>query len=1002
MGSKAQARENVGEVSPVKVLQVNLNHCRAAQDLVMQVAREESIDLLAISEQYRDKEEMSGWFPDCTSRSAVVVCTDQVRVEDIGEAGLGFRVITIQGIRFYSCYISPNIDLEGFEMFLKDLDVSVRRGSGEAIIAGDFNSKSRSWGCPTTNRRGAAMDVFIASLSLVILNVGGSYTCRRGDGGSIVDLTLATEGVASRITDWQVLSSTVTLSDHDYITYVIETSPRKIEKVRPLGWSVRALNPTIFSWVMESIDSHSLCAEDMAGAVVSQVQGVCDVVLPRRSSARGRVPVYWWSQEIAEIRRRCQAARRAVTRARGRDLAADVVQRLVYEFKAAKKELSMAIRASKKRCWQELCDAVERDPFGRAYKIVTGKIIGRNRIPELEKEGRMSAIVEGLFPPSVEEFGYDSPLAYPLGRDGGPFRMEELDVAIKSLRGGKAPGPDGIGNEVVKATYHADPSGLLRLYNSCRAEGVFPSRWKVARLILLRKDGKPLDRPSSYRPICLIDCFGKVLEKLIVQRLNRHIEETGCLSGNQYGFRRGRSTVDAMKELTTRVDRQLGRGKFCLAVSLDISNAFNTANWGAILEAMGSRGFAEDMWALVRHYFRERRIRYEVGADSVTRRMRCGVPQGSVLGPALWIIMFDDLFRQVLPPGVSLVCFADDTLVIIESDGAEEAVAIANRAMRVICGWMHSVGLMVSAQKTNAVLFTRRRSFRVPALEISGQGIALSPSLKYLGVIFDKRLTFAPHFRQVSERAIRLANALGRILPRVGGPSDAKRRLLMSVVNSILLYGAPVWHKAMTVRRSRGLLLRPQRLMALRCIRAYRTVSLEAALVLAAAPPVHLVASYREEVHRLSLRTREEQRRARDRMLDMWEREWREGERASWTKRVIPSIRDWVERKHGALCYHLTQVLSGHGCFRKYLARIGKDDSGLCRHCNVGEDDAEHTVVTCPAWAEQRARLCDGRYSVEKLARDILDPECWKKVQEFCREVLKKKEEEERSRQTFH
>lgn len=124
-------------------------------------------------------------------------------------------------------------------------------------------------------------------------------------------------------------------------------------------------------------------------------------------------------------------------------------------------------------------------------------------------------------------------------REGGvPFSIDELESAIKSLKAGKALGPDGVENLGVKAAYHTDPSGLLNVYNSCKAEGVFPSRWKVVQLILLRKESKPLDWPSSYTPVCLIDCLGKVLEKLIIERLNKYIKDFQCHSGSQYGFRR--------------------------------------------------------------------------------------------------------------------------------------------------------------------------------------------------------------------------------------------------------------------------------------------------------------------------------------------------------------------------------------------------------------------------------------------------------------------------------
>lgn len=435
--------------SSLRVLQINLNHCRAAQDLLSQVTREKDIDLLVISEQYKDKEECDGWYPDTTGCAAVVTCSDSVSVEDIGEAGPGFRMITVRGIRLYSCYISPNVSLQRFEEFLKEVESSVRSGSGGAVIAGDFNAKSRSWGCPRTDARGALMELLISSLSLVVINEGATNTCRRGEGGSIVDLTLCTEGVASHTSDWQVLDTEVTLSDHAYITYVLEFRSSNRERPRNGGWSVRKLDQNIFDWVLGNLDFPSTGTESMVDTLVEQVQSVCDIVLPRRLAVRGRGPVYWWSEELAAIRRRCQAARRVFTRSRGRHVAEDVVESNLRDYRAAKKELRNAILKSKKQCWKDLCDAVEWDPFGRAYKIVSGKLKGHSPIPEIEKEGRIDAIIDGLFPSSSCELSVnisedDSP-----GFGGEPFTIGELTGAIKSIRRGKAPGPDCLGNDVV-------------------------------------------------------------------------------------------------------------------------------------------------------------------------------------------------------------------------------------------------------------------------------------------------------------------------------------------------------------------------------------------------------------------------------------------------------------------------------------------------------------------------------------------------------------------------
>ncbi|GJQ65282.1 hypothetical protein Trydic_g7403 [Trypoxylus dichotomus] len=135
-----------------------------------------------------------------------------------------------------------------------------------------------------------------------------------------------------------------------------------------------------------------------------------------------------------------------------------------------------------------------------------------------------------------------------------PFNEEELRTVMGSLAQRRAPGPDNITNEILKLVYQHSPHLLLDMYNECLAAGVFPTRWKVARLVLItKKQGAP-DDPSTYRPLCMLDTAGKVLERLIRTRLQAVMEDAGGLSPRQYGFRRGRSTADALREVCDAVN----------------------------------------------------------------------------------------------------------------------------------------------------------------------------------------------------------------------------------------------------------------------------------------------------------------------------------------------------------------------------------------------------------------------------------------------------------------
>jgi len=149
---------------------------------------------------------------------------------------------------------------------------------------------------------------------------------------------------------------------------------------------------------------------------------------------------------------------------------------------------------------------------------------------------------------------------------------------------GKAPGPEYVPNEVATELARARPAILLNVFNKCLVTGIFPARWKVARLVLLHKgNGKPLAESSSYRPLSLLDELSELFERLLLSRMTAHLDATSSLSDNQIGFRRGISTSDALKCVIKQAERA-GSGParkrlLCAVVALDVTNAFNSASW---------------------------------------------------------------------------------------------------------------------------------------------------------------------------------------------------------------------------------------------------------------------------------------------------------------------------------------------------------------------------------------------------------------------------------------
>lgn len=315
------------------------------------------------------------------------------------------------------------------------------------------------------------------------------------------------------------------------------------------------------------------------------------------------------------------------------------------------------------------------------------------------------------------------------------------------------------------------------------------------------------------------------------------------------------------------------------------------------------------------------------------------------------------------------------------------------------------MGLQLAAHKSEAIVFTKKRKHNEMTITMDAADIDESNSVKYLGLRLDSKLNFINHAKEAATKAGKATQKIGRILPNIRAATPRKRRLLSNVTHSLLLYGAPAWADRMSTSGITQL-LKVQRRIALRVASLYRVVSLEAAHVLANIPLVDLLAKERKEIHESSsaldhgLAVRAE---AKSNLMEKWQKRWDETPSCRWTYKLIHNLPKWHERKHGELCYHLAQAFSGHGCFAKYLHKFGKIDSLECWLCGNLEDDAFHTIFECDAWHDKRRRLTHAvgyEINPDNIVETMLKSiEHWNQVHGYIKEVLEKKEAEERMRQ---
>nr|XP_041632425.1 uncharacterized protein LOC121502777 [Drosophila kikkawai] len=344
----------------MQLIQLNLNHCRAAQDLLTQTGRERGSEVAILSEPYKIGNSRD-WATDRTGKAALWLCgVGAQQMCDI-KAADGFVRANVGGTWLYSCYLAPSLSMESFGRILDELSIDLR-GHSNVVVGGDFNAWAIEWGSSRTNARGRAVLETFASLDVVLLNEGSRQTFSRAGAGSVIDLTFVSSALARRAR-WTI-GEVYTASDHEAIECSLGMTgrpsgppPLPRRAFRQDTFRPRAFASALEGFAVDEADGANVMANKLADAV----EDACDRSMLRRRPFRGNHrPVFWWSEEIAELRRTCHRSRRLLQRARGSPLLVECSER----YKAARKALKIAIRDSKRESFLKLCDAAEEDPWG--------------------------------------------------------------------------------------------------------------------------------------------------------------------------------------------------------------------------------------------------------------------------------------------------------------------------------------------------------------------------------------------------------------------------------------------------------------------------------------------------------------------------------------------------------------------------------------------------------------------------------------------------------------
>ena len=378
--------------------------------------------------------------------------------------------------------------------------------------------------------------------------------------------------------------------------------------------------------------------------------------------------------------------------------------------------------------------------------------------------------------------------------------MAELQKAI-SRTGNSSPGPDGIPYIVLRNLPLPTLRVLLALYNRIWSDGTFPSIWHDAHVICIPKPNKDSSNPLNYRPISLTNCLCKILERIVCNRLTFHLENNGLLHDMQSGFRCGRSTTDHLVTLETFIREALVAKQHTLSVFFDVEAAYDRCwKYGALrdLHRLGIRG---RLPIFIANFLHDRIFKVRLGSHlSDWLPQKEGFPQGSLLSILLFILQMDGL-KRFLPQNsrdVLASLYVDDLAISVRSRNLATAEKTLQNIINNVNRWAVSNGMKFSSTKSVCVDFNNKRGIRPdPTLKIGDDVIQSVESVKFLGVHFDRRLTFKPHLQYTKTRCLKALTLLKVTAARgLGADRDAKLMLYRALVRSKLDYGSIVYSSA--------------------------------------------------------------------------------------------------------------------------------------------------------------------------------------------------------------
>jgi len=686
----------------------------------------------------------------------------------LDEYAVGFLAKTAYGeVAIFTLYITPSNKVLNARLF------AFITKFNKFILTGDLNAKSKLWHCPSDNKRGLELESLLAKHTLHILNnKRPTYKSSK----CIIDLSICPNSMMQKFIKFKVLKDQI--SDHQATVTSFKISTEKlifeIHKIdHDLLFNTLEYNcPQLILTDAASFDQAAANLELTFVDALSLATKKYKITKPNAHSIE--IP-----QDILAIIRSKRKARRNMTRhntPESRHFFNNLnrkVKSLLTKFRQTKLVSKFTdlknFNQSCSKHWKIINELQNSNPSSiQPSTFISDDVTYSDNMKIAEKFASILSTTFGA------QTNLENLPAYPV-----PNTFEELTIsqtefesALQSCNKKSAPGNDGISNNLIYHSPSNIKSVILTLFQFSLKIGHIPNSWKLAKIIMAHKRGKPKQDFTSYRPISLLNCLAKLLEKVINNKISKWAEQNNILPPVQSGFRTKRSCQDHILRLTQQITNgfnDIDNKRLTGAIFFDLEKAFDVAPHAGILNKLEKNNLNPCLIKWVKCFLSDRS--YQVNwknNKSKSFSINRGVPQGSCLSPTLFNLYFSDI-ADVIPKNSDKALFADD-LAIWHSDSSLKVIEFnLQRAINKIVTFCDKWGLLLNKKKTCYTVFCpaglRKNYYRTynMNLHIKDNLIPLEPHPTFLGITLDPKLDFKKHLEVVEKKIATKVNLFKKI-----------------------------------------------------------------------------------------------------------------------------------------------------------------------------------------------------------------------------------------------